>query len=525
MIQVSDEIKAYIGRDSRTFYARIYDLTKEKYLSGEIRSLKIDKGSSDNSSLQPGAIFSNSISATIDYCEDSFNGDKLRVEIGVEIEGEVVYTPIATVFASNPSKKRQTTTVDAYGVISSKLGKKFNYSNLSTVSDLLRHIGNVANCEITLADGLSDLSIPSVNLSQYMYREVLGYVAGLYFGYATETVDGNIVIDKYKKSIRDSISSSTSRMLEHPEIEDEVEVKGVHINGSDDIEFSVGEVQNCDISNPMITQTAWDTYKGNFVGFKYKPYNASLTLGDFTIEPGDEIVLDGESYVCINLSHEFDGGLSTSISSPSLDDGENFYRGVTGVKSDIAYDNRNGGDGTSISHTYKIFKISGDGINSDNSYLWIEDGMHCYLTAYIQLSKGEVVTVRSGYTMPMGEQDENGDNSVYFGMDSSKNLNINGIDENLSIKGIITELTKCFTIPLYDDADDSSEGALMVKAVLNTETAKLNLTYRYTTNYMLNTEGTIAVKDPLTEIYTSEKDAYFCLQMDWITNAVIDRFG
>ena len=86
-------------------------------------------------------------------------------------------------------------------------------------------------------------------------------------------------------------------------------------------------------------------------------------------------------------------------------------------------------------------------------------------------------------------------------------------------------MTKCFTIPLYDDADDSSEGALMVKAVLNTETAKLNLTYRYTTNYMLNTEGTIAVKDPLTEIYTSEKDAYFCLQMDWITNAVIDRFG
>ena len=34
MIQVSDEIKAYIGRDSRTFYARIYDITKEKYLSG-----------------------------------------------------------------------------------------------------------------------------------------------------------------------------------------------------------------------------------------------------------------------------------------------------------------------------------------------------------------------------------------------------------------------------------------------------------------------------------------------------------
>ena len=168
MIQVSDEIKAYIGRDSRTFYARIYDITKEKYLSGEIRSLKIDKGSSDNSSLQPGAIFSNSISATIDYCEDSFNGDKLQVELGVEIEGGIIYTPIATVFASNPSKKRQETSLEGHGVISAKLGKKFNYKNLSTVSDLIRHIGNVANCSVSLADGLQDLEIPTVDLSQYM---------------------------------------------------------------------------------------------------------------------------------------------------------------------------------------------------------------------------------------------------------------------------------------------------------------------------------------------------------------------
>ena len=341
MIKVDEKVREYIKRDSRTFKARLknYDLA----LEGDILSLEIKKGSCGGS-LTPGSIYSNSVSCEVYNPSVDLKGRKLTVQIGCELDGTDYFYDVATVYVKEVTKKEKKVSFTAYGVISTKMGLKFRGSTYSKVSELLTHISNYFKETIALSDGLQDLDIPTVDLSNYLYSEILGYIAGLYFGYATEEPDGSVKIRTYTETDGE-VEGSIENTTDDPTIYETSKVKGIYMKDAENEEMIVGDEQNFSISNPLMTKEIFNTNNGNFLNFEYTPCDLSLSLGDFTIEPKDVINfqdLDGKSYKfnCMEITHTFDGGIKTSVSSPTLEDSSD-YRGKRGLISDLAYDYSN----------------------------------------------------------------------------------------------------------------------------------------------------------------------------------------
>lgn len=385
MITVNEIIRSYIQKDSRRFLSRIS--CDGGYVSGVIRSWTVNKGSCGGSYFQPQSIFSNFADISIDYCQASITGKKLGIEIGIEVAGVEHWFKVATVYANKPFRKGTRTTIEGLGVISAKMGKKYAGGTYTTVSSLLSHLSSVAGCSIILEDGFEDMEIPAVDLSDYYYREVLAMVCGIFNGYATENIEGNIVIKSYKTT-GDTITAYPSRMASDPNFYDETEVIGIQVIGASDTEFIVGDLQNCSLTNPLMTSSAFTDYVMNYVGYKYQPFEMELTLGDFTLEPWDVIsITDREGIVhnnlpCMSIKHTYDGGLRTVVSAPTLETGEDRAREETTMQSNTAYNayvsgNFGSNEEPEKESTVKRFDISGSCIT--NGFGWTDNDEIYYI--------------------------------------------------------------------------------------------------------------------------------------------------
>jgi hypothetical protein len=385
MITIPKIVRDYIQRTSRHFNARIcYE--GGSVVSGKIRSLTISKGSCGNYSLQPQSVFSNSVSAAIDNCTDSLAGKKLLVQLGATIDDTDYWFTVATVYASKPSKKGYRTNLEGHGAISAKLGRKISIGTPATVRDLLNTISSATGTNIYIDDsrlaGLEDMALPSdVKYSDYYLRELLRFVSGLGFGYTTETAEGDIVIRTYKYE-GGTITSSPSRIRQHPDFFDIARPVGIEISGLNDSQYLCGDLQNVSLTNPLMTAECFNTYINNFIDFRYQPFNIGLTLGDFSLEPGDLISftdMEGVNHIlpCMSITHSYSGGLKTTVSAPTLDSGEDYSRGSTSQEAGIAYNAYvsgnigSGGGGSFIPSVYP-FSITGDYIS--NGFGWTETG-------------------------------------------------------------------------------------------------------------------------------------------------------
>ena len=214
MKQITEIEREYMQKDSRTFYTRV--LCNGKEVSGVFRNYIQHKGSCGSYSFQPQSIFSSYADIYIDYCEKGLVGKKIELQDRIKVGNDEYWHTVGTYYVNSAPTKGEKTTLEALGVISAKMGRKFSGGTYTTVSALLERLAEVAGCTITLADGLEDLEIPETDLTEWYYREVLGMVAGLYFGYATEDDYGNIIID-YFKTTGEVITASLDRMSVEPD--------------------------------------------------------------------------------------------------------------------------------------------------------------------------------------------------------------------------------------------------------------------------------------------------------------------
>ena len=354
MIEISEELKEYINNSpSRCFNARI-DINGSP-ASVDIRSLSIKKGSCDGSSFQPASIFSNSLSATLDIKEgyqDIKSGDKIEVYFCCPLCSDKSWYKACTVYASKPSRKIKRVNLTGEGAISAKLGRKYTETTPATINELIEQIRTATGVNIIL-DGLdgSYAINKSAKLSNLLYREIVSYIAGCFFGYTTEDSENNIVIRTFGKNSGESVTLKNSRMFEEAEIFDTATVEGIQIitsDGENEIEYMYPAgttVANCSLNNPLMTEELFNAHASNYVGFSITPYNASMTLGTPFIEPTDTILIEQSSArsniatMPMGIDIQYDGGIKTELSAPSIDNGEDYSRDTTEMKSDIAFGN------------------------------------------------------------------------------------------------------------------------------------------------------------------------------------------
>lgn len=329
MLQVSDDAKKYIESDTRTFHARL--LLDGEMVSGEIRSLTINKGSCGSSDFVPGSVFSSYIDVTLDGCDQKLEGKELTAQIGTVMEDVVEWTTVGFYTVDKPSTTAYSTSFSGLGRISSKMGGLYSPSITfpATVEAVLAEISEKTGVEIDAGELDASIKIET-QPSGYLYREMLSFIAGLYFGYATESADGTVTIRQYQTEA--TATTDGDRTTELPTFQDlDAIVTGVKVvigsltdsegNGQDSF-FTKGTV-NVAVSNPFMTQAIFDKYVDSIIGFQYRPATATVSLGDFRLEASDVLgVTDIKGTTvtvpCMSVVHTFDGGIRTVITAPAI---------------------------------------------------------------------------------------------------------------------------------------------------------------------------------------------------------------
>ena len=329
MLQVSDDAKKYIESDTRTFHARL--LLDGEMVSGEIRSLTINKGSCGSSDFVPGSVFSSYIDVTLDGCDQKLEGKELTAQIGTVMEDVVEWTTVGFYTVDKPSTTAYSTSFSGLGRISSKMGGLYSPSITfpATVKAVLAEISEKTGVEIDAGELDASIKIET-QPSGYLYREMLSFIAGLYFGYATESADGTVTIRQYQTEA--TATTDGDRTTELPTFQDlDAIVTGVKVvigsltdseGNSQDRFFTKGTV-NVAVSNPFMTQAIFDKYVDSIIGFQYRPATATVSLGDFRLEASDVLgVTDIKGTTvtvpCMSVVHTFDGGIRTVITAPAI---------------------------------------------------------------------------------------------------------------------------------------------------------------------------------------------------------------
>ncbi len=329
MLQVSDDAKKYIESDTRTFHARL--LLDGEMVSGEIRSLTINKGSCGSSDFVPGSVFSSYIDVTLDGCDQKLEGKELTAQIGTVMEDVVEWTTVGFYTVDKPSTTAYSTSFSGLGRISSKMGGLYSPSITfpATVKAVLAEISEKTGVEIDTGELDASIKIET-QPSGYLYREMLAFIAGLYFGYATEASDGTVIIRQYQAE--PTATTDGDRTTELPTFQDlDAIVTGVKVvigsltdseGNSQDRFFTKGTV-NVAVSNPFMTQAIFDKYVDSIIDFQYRPAAATVSLGDFRLEASDVLgVTDIKGTTvtvpCMSVVHTFDGGIRTVITAPAI---------------------------------------------------------------------------------------------------------------------------------------------------------------------------------------------------------------
>lgn len=329
MLQVSDDAKKYIESDTRTFHARL--LLDGEMVSGEIRSLTINKGSCGSSDFVPGSVFSSYIDVTLDGCDQKLEGKELTAQIGTVMEDVVEWTTVGFYTVDKPSTTAYSTSFSGLGRISSKMGGLYSPSITfpATVEAVLAEISEKTGVEIDAGELDASIKIET-QPSGYLYREMLSFIAGLYFGYATESADGTVTIRQYQTEA--TATTDGDRTTELPTFQDlDAIVTGVKVvigsltdseGNSQDSFFTKGTV-NVAVSNPFMTQAIFDKYVDSIIGFQYRPATATVSLGDFRLEASDVLgVTDIKGTTVtvpyMSVVHTFDGGIRTVITAPAI---------------------------------------------------------------------------------------------------------------------------------------------------------------------------------------------------------------
>lgn len=313
--RTSESFNSVINNYSRTFKAKI--VVDDTEITDGIHSIKWIGGSSSEDVLTLGSTVATRVE--IEMVPPSFfvENKEIKVLIGLQLSDNVEYVPMGLFTVENPEKTKDKIKFTAHDRMISK-GEKAYFSELSFPNNSINVLNEVCGkMGISLATtGLNPITINS-KPEGYTCREIIGYIAGLHGCFANINRDGNLGLNWYGQSYEVDFDRAAE-----PEISEyDYIICKIECAVDKETTLSVGsELTGIQLSNPFMTQNLLESIFKKLEGFAYRPCSLKLLLGDPRLDPWDmlSVAFDGESYLvpCMELTHNFDGGVSTEIVAP-----------------------------------------------------------------------------------------------------------------------------------------------------------------------------------------------------------------
>lgn len=331
MVATSELYDTTIQMDSRSFVCRV--TVGADTLTSEVNRFVQTLGSCGADSFTVGCVFASYVDITLSAASVPLAGRELYVEMGLCLPGGTVeYVPMGyyTAFPPDIEKTRGRVTVKAADRLSSKCGGLYAPSVAfpASIGQLLDDIETQAGISVeTVLDVSGTVTEPVEGL---LYREALGYIAGLLGGFCYADRYGVIRIAAYPGSRTAEVGAG--RCLDDAQMAEDsytvgslavtVKAGGTDADGNEDagVSYAEGSGEGISVSNPYMTRELFDAMKGRVLGYTYRPGTVRF-LGDPRIGPEDALeVTDwaGDKYLLpgMAITHDYDGGLTTTVTAP-----------------------------------------------------------------------------------------------------------------------------------------------------------------------------------------------------------------
>lgn len=330
MYQPSQNFINELNKTSRLFRARVTCGTDT--LTEEIKKMIFTLGSCGADTFTIGSVFASYVDITLSFTELSLAGKEMFVEIGLLLPDETVeYIPMGY-FTASPadiSKSRDQTILKATDRISSKCGGPYipSITFPTTIQAVMNDVSTQAG--IRIKTSLPTTGIIQKEMKNLTYREILGYLSGLLGGFCYADKLGNICIAAYPSVATSTVDSDRFWNIQMGEDKHSVNsVKVIVSEGGEDadgnvvpeVSYSAGSGSGITVSNPYMTGDLFVGVKNRILNYSFDVGTVRM-LGDPCLDPADAITVTdyaGREYLlpCMSITQEYDGGLSTTITTP-----------------------------------------------------------------------------------------------------------------------------------------------------------------------------------------------------------------
>ena len=321
MYQTSEVFNGEILKTSRRFKARI--TTGEKIFQDEILTMTINLGSCGDTAFSFGTVFSSYAEIVLADTGQFLAGQELFIEIGLYLQDNTIeYVPLGyfTASSENISKtqgKISLKAADRFSACQSPYKARISYP--AKIGDVLNDIS--AQTGIVIRTSLNVSGVINKTPSNTTCLDLLGDIAGLLGGFCYVDRAGIVRISPFPSTVTREVLEQIT--MEHSFEEGVYKVGKISVSVGDDADTvytdSDGLGNGIAVENPYITQPLFDSLKNKLIGYMYHPGTLSF-LGDPRLDATDmiSIAIDGETKTvpCMNIVHDFDGGLTTTVTAP-----------------------------------------------------------------------------------------------------------------------------------------------------------------------------------------------------------------
>lgn len=337
--QVSEQFKQNIRSPSRKFEARIK--INNKWIKAGFKKINFEASSTSEENIQLGAAVSTKIEVTIEKVDQLFENTEIPVEIGLLLHsGTFEYIPVGIFTAEHPEWEDNNIKFTAYDRMI-KTTKVFisSLTYPASAADVLEEACGICGIPCD-TQGLESITVKT-KPEGYTCREVIGYVASLYGGFACVDREGVLRIKWYEDS---GYSVDASRMFSFTKNESDYHIDYLTCNVDNSASITSGSgTLGITFSNPFMEQEQLDKIYSATKDFKYRAAAVSF-LGDPRLDVWDIITvydLTETSYKVpvMNLNQEYDGGLTTTVTAYGKTEVETEidYKGPSTQKIDRIY--------------------------------------------------------------------------------------------------------------------------------------------------------------------------------------------
>ena len=314
MYSATSTFDAQVKKTSRQFKARL-TIGKE-VIQKSVVSLAATLGSCGDTAFSFGTVFSGYIEAEIATEDITLANKELFAEIGLVLaDGSLEYVPLGYYTAGLPdiTKNLGKTTLKAVDRMAQTVVTFTPPTLPATIKTVLSSVESQTGVKVVTSLDTSGTisSIPDGITCQ----DALGYIAGVLGGFCYADCAGAIRIAAYPTKESREIDAKVVTDVSYKETTYTVAQIDIMKDGETTFTDSKGTGVVVSIENPCMTQTLFDAMKSRLLGYSYRPGTVAF-LGDPRLCPEDAIKLSENLIPCMSITHDFDGGLTTTITAP-----------------------------------------------------------------------------------------------------------------------------------------------------------------------------------------------------------------